>query len=212
MPTPLPIDLDALSLDELKRLVVELLVRVTAQEAEIRALRDELAEAKKVPKRPRLAPGGMDKATEPDKRAGRKAARRQKRRGRSGKRTPPATEERILTVDVPPGSRRKGYETYTVQDLQLTPRVIRFRRERWVTADGREIVASLPREVAGHFGPGIVRFVLMQHVQGQVTGERLLTQLLSLEECQEFRVRAGIMGRKEISHGSTQSSLYLGCP
>src|SRR5512143_1667949 len=93
MPTPLPIDLDALSLDELKRLVVELLVRVTAQEAEIRALRDELAEAKKVPKRPRLAPGGMDKATEPDKRAGRKAARRQKRRGRSGKRTPPATEE-----------------------------------------------------------------------------------------------------------------------
>jgi len=26
----------------------------------------------------------------------------------------------------------------------------------------------------------VVRFVLMQHVQGQVTAERLLTQLLSL--------------------------------
>jgi hypothetical protein len=23
--------------------------------------------------------------------------------------------------------------------------------------------------VAGHFGPGVVRYVLMQHVQGQVT-------------------------------------------
>jgi hypothetical protein len=48
MPSPPPIDLDALSLDDLKRLVVELLARVTAQDEEIRTLRDELAQAKKV--------------------------------------------------------------------------------------------------------------------------------------------------------------------
>jgi hypothetical protein len=34
--------------------------------------------------------------------------------------------------------------------------------------------------VSGHFGPGIVRFVLMQHVQGQVTVERLRAQLNGL--------------------------------
>ena len=34
--------------------------------------------------------------------------------------------------------------------------------------------------MSGHFGPGIVRFVLMQHVQGQVTVERLLVQLKGL--------------------------------
>ena len=34
--------------------------------------------------------------------------------------------------------------------------------------------------MSGHFGPGIVRFVLMQHVQGQVTVERLLAQLKGL--------------------------------
>jgi hypothetical protein len=180
MPSPPPIDLDALSLDDLQRLVVELLVRVTALEEENRALRDELAQARKVPQRPKLAPGGMDKATDPDKRATVKAARRHKRKGRGGKRTPPATEEQTLTVAVPPGSRHKGYETYTVQDLTLTPRVIRYRRERWVTPDGQEIIAPLPEAVNGHFGPGVVRFVLMQHVQGQVTAERLLTQLLSL--------------------------------
>ena len=110
MPSPPPIDLEALSLDDLQRLVVELLVRVTALEEENRALRDELAQARKVPQRPKLAPGGMDKATEPDKRATVKAARRHKRKGRGGKRTPPATEEQTLTVAVPPGSRRKGYE------------------------------------------------------------------------------------------------------
>jgi hypothetical protein len=49
-----------------------------------------------------------------------------------------------------------------------------------VTPDGQEIIAPLPTEVTGHFGPGIVRFVLMQHVQGQVTVERLLAQLNGL--------------------------------
>jgi hypothetical protein len=175
MPSPPAVDLDTISVDDLKRLVVELLVRVTAQDEEIRALREENAQLKALPKRPKLAPGGMDKATEPDQRGTVKAARRPKRKGRGGQRTPPVTEERTLTVTVPPGSRHKGYETYTVQDLVLTPRVIRYRRERWLTPDGQEIVAPLPEEVTGHFGPGVARFVLMQHVQGQVTAERLLT-------------------------------------
>jgi Transposase IS66 family len=173
---PLPV-LDALSADELKRLVVQLLGRVSALEEENRRLREENARLKDLPKRPKLAPGGMDRATEP---AGRAEARRRRRTRRGGRRTPPVTEERILAAAVPPGSRRKGYEPYTVQDLVLAPRVIRYRRERWLTPDGREIVAPLPPEVAGHFGPGVVRFVLMQHVQGQVTTGRLLVQLRAL--------------------------------
>ena len=178
MPTPPVLDLDALALDDLKRLVTQLLAEVAGLREENRALRDENARLKALPKRPKLAAGGMDKATDPDKRSKVKAARRQKRK--TGKRTPPVTEERTLTVAVPAGSKRKGYETYTVQDLALTPRVIRYRRERWLTPDGQPIVAPLPEEVRGHFGPGVVRFVLMQHFQGQVTAERLLTQLLAL--------------------------------
>src|SRR3954464_10911287 len=119
---PLP-DLDALSADGLKRLVARLLARVVALEEENRQLRDGNARLKDLPKRPRLAPGGMDRATEP---AGRAGARRT---GRGGGRPPPATEERVLTVAAPPGSRRKGYQPYTVQDLVLAPRVVRYRRE-----------------------------------------------------------------------------------
>jgi hypothetical protein len=48
-------DLDALSFDELKELVVELLVRVSAQEEEIRQLREENARLKDLPKKPKLA-------------------------------------------------------------------------------------------------------------------------------------------------------------
>src|SRR3954464_4697422 len=174
---PLP-DLDALSLDELKKLAVQLLVRVSALEEENRQLCAENGRLKALPKKPKLAPGGMDKASEPDKRAKTKQARRQRRKRQSGQRTPPVTEERTLVIEAPAGSRRRGFEPFTVQDLILTPQVIRFRRERWLT--GQEIVAPLPPEVSGHFGPGIVRYVLMQHVQGQVTVERLRAQLRGL--------------------------------
>src|SRR5688500_3290798 len=82
MSSSLP-DLDALSPDGLKRLVAQLLGRVVALEEENRQLRDENARLKALPKRPKLAPGGMDQATGPDKG---KATRRQRRKGRGGRR------------------------------------------------------------------------------------------------------------------------------
>jgi hypothetical protein len=69
-------DLDALSLDELKKLVVQLLVEVTALREENQQLRAETARLKALPKKPKLAPGGMDKTTsrtggpKPSRRAG----------------------------------------------------------------------------------------------------------------------------------------------
>src|SRR3954462_6434531 len=203
-----PPDLDALSPDGLKRLVVQLLARMAALEEENRQLRDENARLKDLPKRPKLAPGGMGRATEPARRGG---GGRRRRTGRGGRRTPPATEERVLTVAAPPGSRRKGYEPYTVQDLVLAPRVIRYRRERWVTPDGRELVAPLPPEVAGHFGPGIVRFALMQHVQGQVTTERLRAQLRALGvRIAKGQLVALLTARKDAFHAETDAVLETG--
>ena len=208
MSTPPPSDLDTLSIDELKRLVIRLLGRVSALEEENRCLREENARLKDLPKRPKLAPGGMDRATEP---AGRAEARRRRRTSRGGKRTPPATEERILTVAVPPGSRRKGYEPYTVQDLVLSPRVIRYRRERWLTPDGREVVAPLPPEVGGHLGPGAVRFVLMQHVQGQVTTGRLLAQLKALGiRIAKGQLVALLSAHKDAFHAEKDAILEVG--
>src|SRR4051812_21406270 len=139
-------DPDALSADELKRLVARLLARVAALEEENRRLREENARLEDLPRRPKLAPGGMDRATGP---AGRAGARRRRRTGRGGRRTPPATEERVLTVAAPPGSRRKGYQPYTVQDLVLAPRVIRYRRERGGPGAGRARAAPPPAARAG---------------------------------------------------------------
>jgi hypothetical protein len=207
---PLP-NLDALSLDELKKLVVQLLVEVTALREENQQLRAENARLKDLPKKPKLAPGGMDKATEPDKRARTKEARRQRRKRQSGRRTPPVTEERTLVVEAPAGSRRRGFEPFTVQDLILTPQVIRFRRERWLTPEGQEITAPLPPEVSGHFGPGIVRYVLMQHVQGQVTVERLLAQLKGLGvRISKGQIVTILTANKDVFHAEKDAILEAG--
>src|SRR4051794_41955631 len=106
---PLP-DPDALSADELKRLVARLLARVVALEEENRRLREENARLKDLPKRPRLAPGGMDRATEP---AGRAGARPRRRTRPGGRRPPPAPGGGGPPGAGPPGAPRQGDQPHT---------------------------------------------------------------------------------------------------
>ena len=138
-------------------------------------LREEIARLKGLKGRPNIKPSGMDAGTEPSK-----PAAKEKRRGR-GRVTPRVTiDEKIITADVPPGSRFKGHESYLVQDLVISVRATCYRRERWVTPDGRTILAPLPEGTAGHFGPELRRFVLAQYHQGQTTMPRLLAFLRSV--------------------------------
>ena len=125
--------------------------------------------------RPDIKPSGMEQGTTPERRDMRAG-----RRGR-GKVTPwVSVEETLLSLEVPPGSRFKGYEDFVVQDVVLRVRTIRYRRERWVTPDGRTVIAPLPPGVTGHFGPELRRFVLAQYHQGQVTVPRLVEQLRTI--------------------------------
>jgi hypothetical protein len=101
-----------------------------------------------------------------------------RRRGKSAPRA--VVEQQGLKVAGPAGSRFKGYEDFVVRDLVQRAPVIRYRRERWVTPEGQAIVTALPAGISGHFGAELRRFVLLQHSQGQVTIERLTTQLRAI--------------------------------
>jgi hypothetical protein len=167
-----PNDLDALSASDLKALVLALLSEVSALKQVVSEQRAEIARLKGLKGPPSIKPSGMEQASEPKPRSG-----GGKRRGRGPKRVRVAIEDRVLTVAVPAGSRFKGHESFFVQDLELRPVAIRFRRERWVTPDGRTVVAPLPPGIDGHFGPALRRFVLAQYHQGQVTVPRLVAVL-----------------------------------
>ena len=167
-------DLDSLP-PELRELVLRLLAENSEQKRLIAELRDEIARLKGLKGRPEIKPSsGMERGTTP-KPTGKRGRRRR------GKVVPKvAVDDQVVTADVPTGSRFKGYEDYVVQDLVLRARVIRYRRERWVTPDGRTVLAPLPSNVTGHFGPELRRFILMQYHQGQVTVPRLVAQLLAI--------------------------------
>ena len=163
-------DIDDLSIAELKRVLLAALAKIAELTAENAALRDEIARLKGLRGRPAIKPSGMERATSPA------PAKGKRRRGR-GRQARVAVEDRVIKVPVPAGSRFKGYELYVVQDLAIRPRAIGYRRERWLTPDGRTVVAPLPAGTTGHFGPELRRFVVAQYHQGQVTVPRLVEQL-----------------------------------
>jgi Transposase IS66 family len=170
-----PVEIDELSPAELRSLVERLLGEVSALKAAVAEQRAEIARLKGLKGRPAIKPSGMEQAT-----AAKPVLSSRKRRGRGRSAPRVVIEDRMIKANVPAGSRFKGYADFAVQDLVLRAEAIRYRRERWLTPDGKTVLAALPHGIAGHFGPNLRRFVLQQHHQGQVTVERITTQLRAL--------------------------------
>ena len=185
MPLPDSAPLETLSLAELRELVGTLLAQVAelgsanaALKAENRALRDELARLKGLPPRPPSRPSGMEKATAgagPARSGKRSRRRRGAKRGRDA-----VTAEVVAKAAPPPGSRFKGHQDILVRELTISAEVVRYRRERWATPSGETVLAPLPAGIVGGFGPGLRRFLLVAHAQGQVTTERLVALLAGI--------------------------------
>jgi hypothetical protein len=173
MSSPLP----EISESESTPLVRQLLDLLQQQQDIIQQLRDEIARLKGLKTRPLIAPSPLEVSPRPPREPG------QKRPG-SAKRLKTAllsiTDEVVVPLaDPPPGSVFKGYEDFVVQDLIIRPQVVRYRRQRWLTPDGQNLVAGLPSDVLpdSHFGPTLISFIIHQYHHQHVTQPLLWEQL-----------------------------------
>ena len=101
------------------------------------------------------------------------------RRQRSKPASPPVSEEHSLSPDeIPEGSVRHGRESFTVQELEIKAKSIRYWLEQWLTPEGKTISGRPPDSLHGHhFGPQLQAFVLLQHYGCAVTQPQLVELL-----------------------------------
>src|SRR3954468_13219722 len=158
-------------------LVRQLLDFIRHQQNRIQELEDELLRLKGLKTRPIIAPSPLEAA---------RCLPRDPSPKRPGSAKRPKTAQLTMTdevvvplADPPAGSIFKGYEDFVVQDLIIRPQVIRYRRERWRTHDGQNLVAGLPADVRpdSHFGPTLIGFIIHQYHHQHVTQPLLWEQL-----------------------------------
>ena len=193
-------------------LVVTLLEIIQLQQEQIQALKDEIARLKGQKPRLKIKPSKLEKGAD-----------KKKRKEVHGKR--PGSLKRSKTADLeihqtviispdnlPEGSKFKGYQDYTVQDIVFRPHNTRFRLERWQTPEGDFVLGKLPDEVVGkHYGAGLRSYVLYQYYQGHVTQPLILEQLLELGvEISAGQVNRIITEGKERFHEEKEEILRVG--
>ena len=158
-------------------LVRQLVEIIRDQQRRIARLEDEIARLKALNARPVIAPSRLEAPAKQPPAPGRKRPGSEKR---SKTASLTITETLVVPLDDKPlGATFKGYEDFVVQDLIIRPRVIRYRRERWLTPTGRTLIAPLPAEVipGSHFGPDLICFILHQYHHQHVTQPLLWEQL-----------------------------------
>lgn len=181
------------------------------QQAEIQALRDEIARLKGGNPRPPIKPSKLESAghgagKHPGKRRG-------KHKRRKTHRLEIHDEMVLAPVTAPPaGSRFKGYDDFTVQDLHIGAHNTRYRLERWVTPEGETLRGQLPAALGGgHFGPTLRAFILYQYHHAHVTQPLLREQLGEWG----IEISAGQLNRlitepEEAFHGEKDALLRAG--
>ena len=137
-------------------MVVSLLGTVAKLEAQVIVLTEEIVRLKKLKGRPKLKPSGMEKGTEPGAAVAPGARFKPRRKGRRRAKTPPKSarlivdEDRVIPLTPGPGWRFKGYKRYTVQDLVIEVRVVRY----WRACYRPDEFASSISYVAGSMAAG----------------------------------------------------------
>ena len=171
--------------------------------------KDEINRLKNMPKRPKFRSGGGD----PKSRSGKPGNDKRKDSFHNDLAPKKIKQEVVIpALNIPQGSRFKGYQEYWIQEIEVIPKDVIYRLEVWKAPDGTVIRAVLPQEVQGsHFGhelralvhqlyalgmtePGIFEFLRMSGIEiseGQVHNI-LMSESSGYQRTSEEILSAGI--------------------
>lgn len=171
--------------------------------------RDEINRLKKMPKRPKFRPGGGNKNGRSGKPRGEKENSSKSGSDLSPKKT--KQEIKIPALGVPAGSRFKGYQEYTIQEFELTPKDVTYKLEVWQAPDGTVIRGILPQEAQGsHFGHQLRALVHNLYALG-LTEPGLFEFLRSSAiEISEGQVHNILMSESAAYHQASEAILAAG--
>ncbi len=177
---------------ELKTLVSNLLNKVSTLTNENTSLREEVRHLKKLKGKPKIRPnkkgaenGKGNKDSKPASGSGNSSPPKGKRpspqpTGRTAKPSPSSIQEKICPAEnVQSDWQSKGYQDFTHVDVSLEFTTTRYRREVWLTPEGRTVIAPLPTHVNGRFGDNLIAMVLDLYHSCSVTQPLLLDWLHS---------------------------------
>ena len=144
-----------MSMADLIKLIFEFKAENTQLKERVKRLEKELAKSKKLPSQPKIAPSKLETKKK-------KGSKKKRFNGKKAKNLIP-TETIIIKVppeEIPPGAVRKGHKSVLVQELEINRRVILYKLEKVMLADGSYIMAKLPEEQRGsHYGPKLRQFI-----------------------------------------------------
>ena len=186
---------------QLQARIVQLMERDVQQQTRIEALENEIIRLKKLNPKPNIKPntkppddsgsddppdsgdsGSVDSSGNnetPDRKSEVEKPDDSTRQKRTQPPSPPVSEEHHLPPeDIPEGSVRHGRESFTVQELEIKAKTVRYWLEQWLTPDGKTISGRPPDSLHGHhFGSQLQAFILQQHYGCAVTQPQLLELL-----------------------------------
>lgn len=140
----------------------------------IREAEARLGKTKKIPARPEIEPKGTSiLGDEVSKRGGSKP-------GAKSSKELSVDKEIVVTIEkdeLPEGAQLHGYEAYYVQELIVKKEVVLYKRARYTLPNGQSMLAPLPVDVNGNFGPNLKNFVIQQYHVCNVPENKIQTLL-----------------------------------